>query len=124
MQARAPGTLQTSHDPLVASSARVPHAGGTEDDVEPKLSFWDACKEKLDNENAQRDRTAARYRTAAKELGAVPGEKPGEWQLRCPHCGVVTIISEDGWVGRRGPGPGSCTATGEIQRYCASRSTP
>jgi hypothetical protein len=81
--------------------------------------IWDSCQQKQQNEKAQRERTAARYRAAANDLGAAPGQKPGEWQLECPHCGVVTFISEEGRVYRRSSR--GCAATAAIEQFCTSR---
>jgi hypothetical protein len=92
---------------------------------EPRHSIWDACKQQQDREQARKQNIAARYRARAKELGAQPGEKPGEWQLQCPHCGAVTFVSERGEVYRRqgsDPHPHhTCAATSAIQQYCSGR---
>jgi hypothetical protein len=83
------------------------------DNSDSKLSgIWDSCQQKQQNEKAEQERAAARYRAAANDLGAAPGQKPGEWQLQCPHCGLVTFISEKGCVYRRSSR--ECAATAAI----------
>ena len=55
--------------------------------------IWDHARAEREAQDAQAAETAARVRGAALTLEAVPA-KPGEWHLRCPTCGVITVISE------------------------------
>jgi len=87
-------------------------------ETEPEVSVWDGCRDALANETARRERIAAQYRGAAVELGALQTDKPGEWELRCPHCGVVTFVAEEGKVFTRGASPKTCPATDQITRRC------
>jgi hypothetical protein len=55
---------------------------------------FDACLERREAKAAREKQIAARVREVATELGAVPGPEPGEWQLKCPHCGQIVYMRE------------------------------
>jgi hypothetical protein len=57
-------------------------------------SIFETCRAQRESEAARRERIARRVREVAQELGAIPGERDGEWELVCPYCGQITYISE------------------------------
>jgi hypothetical protein len=58
-------------------------------------NIWDACRVRRDALDLRRQQVAAIARGLAHELDARPGPDQGEWQLKCPHCHRITIISEE-----------------------------
>jgi hypothetical protein len=80
-------------------------------------SIFEACRAQRESEAARREKIARRVREVAKDLCAIPGPGPGEWQLRCPHCSRSTFISEaEGTVFSRGRSP-LCPATSSISQH-------
>jgi hypothetical protein len=57
-------------------------------------SIWDVCRSNRQAEAERKNWVAERVNLVARELGAGPGVRDGEWELKCPHCGRITYISE------------------------------
>jgi hypothetical protein len=78
-------------------------------------SIFEACRAQRESETARREWIARQVREVAQELGAIPGEEDGVWELACPHCGQITYISETkGCAFVRASARKNCAATALI----------
>src|SRR5262245_16016853 len=58
--------------------------------------MWSECYEQQRANNAHALKFAERLRALVQELGAKPSEqRPGEWELECPHCLRTLYLRED-----------------------------